>query len=119
MLLSGALWAETEQLVGAIRQIESDIPTGSPRLVCCVVKPLPISLHIKRRVYVEVTVTFIATEEEHQISVTAIRLMNVKLSFGHNVRVPRIALSHIYTFYAMMSFTTCPSTSVRRKSRPA
>ena len=87
MLAGGALWAKTKKRVRAIGQIGSDIPTGTPCLVCCVVKPLPTRLLSERWVEVEVTLTLIAIEEEHHVGVAAISLMDVELLLGHGAHV--------------------------------
>ena len=87
MLAGGALWAKTKKRVRAIGKIGSDIPTRTPCLVCCVVKPLPTRQLSERWVEVEVTLTLIAIEEEHHVGVAAISLMDVELLLGHGAHV--------------------------------
>jgi hypothetical protein len=83
MLAGCAVRAKAKQRAGAIGQIGSDIPTGTPCLVCCVVKPLPTILLSVSRMNVEVTLALVAVEHEHHVGVATVSLMNVELFLGH------------------------------------
>ena len=83
MLAGSAVRAKAEKRAGAIGQTWSDIPTGTPCLVCCVVEPLPTILLSVRRLNVEITLALVAVEHKHHVGVTTVRLVNVELLFGH------------------------------------
>ena len=83
MPAGGAIWAKTEERIGAIGQIGSDIPTGTPCLVCCVVEPLPSGLLSVSRINVQVTLALVTVEHENHVGVAAVSLMDVELVLGH------------------------------------
>ena len=83
MLAGGTLRAQTEKLGRTIGQVGSDIPTRTPCLVCCVVKPLPTLLLSECRMNIEVSLARMAVEHEHHVGVASVSLVNVELLFGH------------------------------------
>ena len=90
MLAGGAVWAKAKQCNGVIRQIGGNIPTGTPCVVCCVVKPLPALLLSIRGTNLEASLALVAVEQEHEVGVAPIRLVNVELFFGHGSLEKRV-----------------------------